>query len=143
MGSTDAGLSSQEAAQRLAAGGANELKEAKPVSAAALLAGQFKSLIIWVLIGAGVVSGILGEGVDCAAILAIVVLNAGIGFYQEFKAGKSIAALKKLTAPMASVRRDGQVVFDQRLPGGSPATFCCWRRGTWSRPTPGCSKRPR
>ena len=110
LGSTDAGLSSQEAAQRLAAGGANELKEAKPVSAAALLAGQFKSLIIWVLIGAGVVSGILGEGVDCAAILAIVVLNAGIGFYQEFKAGKSIAALKKLTAPMASVRRDGQVV---------------------------------
>ena len=109
LGSSATGLSAQEAAQRLAADGPNELKEGKRISSVQVFLGQFKSLIIWILIAAGVISGLLGERVDAIAILAIVVLNAVIGFYQEFKAEKSIAALKKLTAPQASVRRDGQV----------------------------------
>ncbi len=109
LASTSEGLSSHEAAQRLAANGPNELKEGKRISPLQIFLGQFKSLIIWILIAAGVISGVLGERVDAIAILAIVVLNAVIGFYQEFKAEKSIAALKKLTAPQASVRRDGQV----------------------------------
>ncbi len=110
LASTANGLSSQEAAQRLATNGPNELKEGKSISPVQVFLGQFKSLIIWILIAAGVISGLLGEVVDCLAILAIVVLNAVIGFYQEFKAEKSIAALKKLTAPQAKVRRDGQVI---------------------------------
>ena len=110
LASSADGLSSQEAAQRLATNGPNELKEGKPSSLLQSFLGQFKSLIIWILIAAGVISGLLGEVVDCIAILAIVVLNAVIGFYQEFKAEKSIAALKKLTAPQAKVRRDGQVI---------------------------------
>ncbi len=109
LGSAATGLSSQEAAQRLAASGPNELKEGKRISPWQIFLGQFKSLIIWILIIAGVISGVLGEVVDAIAILAIVVLNAVIGFYQEFKAEKSIAALKKMTAPHAKVRRDGQV----------------------------------
>jgi Ca2+-transporting ATPase len=111
LGSSATGLSAQEAAQRLAADGPNELKEGKPISPLQIFLGQFKSLIIWILIAAGVISGVLGEVVDAIAILAIVVLNAVIGFYQEFKAEKSIAALKKMTAPQAKVRRDGKVTL--------------------------------
>ena len=103
------GLSGAEAAQRLATNGPNELKEGKRISPLQIFLGQFKSLIIWILIVAGVISGVLGEVVDALAILAIVVLNAVIGFYQEFSAEKSIAALKKMTAPQAKVRRDGQI----------------------------------
>ena len=102
LGSAPAGLSAQEAANRLAADGPNELKEGKRISPWQIFLGQFKSLIIWILIGAGVISGALGEVVDAIAILAIVVLNAVIGFYQEFNAEKSIAALKKMTAPVRS-----------------------------------------
>ena len=111
LGSTATGLSASEAAQRLAANGPNELKEGKRISPLQIFLGQFKSLIIWILIAAGVISGVLGEVVDAIAILAIVVLNAVIGFYQEFNAEKSIAALKKMTAPQAKVRRDGQVTL--------------------------------
>jgi P-type Ca2+ transporter type 2C len=110
VASSSEGLSSSEAAQRLAANGPNELKEGKRISTLQILLGQFKSLLIWILIVAGVISGALGEVVDAIAILAIVVLNAVIGFYQEFNAEKSIAALKKMTAPQAKVRRDGKVI---------------------------------
>ena len=109
LASTSEGLASHEAAQRLATNGLNELKEGKPISPLQIFLAQFRSLIIWILIAAGIISGLLGEGVDAIAILAIVVLNAVIGFYQEFNAEKSIAALKKMTAPQAKVRRDGQV----------------------------------
>ena len=109
LGSSATGLLAAEAAQRLAANGQNELKEGKRISPLQIFLGQFKSLIIWILIAAGIISGVLGEVVDTIAILAIVVLNAVIGFYQEFNAEQSIAALKKMTAPQAKVRRDGQV----------------------------------
>ena len=109
LGSSAAGLSTQEAAQRLATGGPNELAEGERVTPLQILVGQFKSVIIWILIAAGVASAVLGEWVDAVAILAIVVLNAAIGFYQEYSAEKSIAALKKMTAPHAKVRRDGKL----------------------------------
>ena len=107
--SSATGLSVSEATHRLAADGSNELQEGKRISPLQIFLGQFKSLIIWILIVAGVISGVLGEVVDAIAILAIVVLNAGIGFYQEWHAEKSIAALKKMTAARAKVRRDGHV----------------------------------
>ena len=109
LGVTTAGLSAAEAARRLAEHGRNELTEGKAISPWTIFLGQFKNLIVWILIVAGVVSGVLGEGVDAIAILAIVVLNAVIGFYQEFSAEKSIAALRKMTAPRAKVVRDGSV----------------------------------
>ncbi|MGZ5019384.1 MAG: cation-translocating P-type ATPase, partial [Chthoniobacterales bacterium] len=109
LASSEIGLSSAEAARRLAQDGPNELREAEPISAWKIFFAQFKSLIIWILIAAAVVSGLLGEVADAVAILAIVVLNAAIGFYQEFSAEKSIAALKRMTAPRAKVRRDGMI----------------------------------
>ncbi len=78
--SASTGLSATEAAQRLEANGRNELKEGKRVSPMQIFLGQFSNLIVWILIVAGVISGVLGEGVDAIAILAIVVLNAVIGF---------------------------------------------------------------
>ena len=64
LGSSATGLSATEAAQRLAADGPNELKEGKRTSSLQIFLGQFKSLIIWILIAAGVISGVLGEVVD-------------------------------------------------------------------------------
>ena len=98
---TATGLPSAEAARRLAEHGPNELKEGKRISPLAIFLGQFKSLLVWILSVAGLVAGALGEVVDAIAILAIVALNAVIGFYQEFKAEQSIAALRKMTAPQS------------------------------------------
>ncbi len=109
LGANSAGLSAADAARRLAEHGRNELAEGKAISPWTIFLGQFKNLIVWILIVAGVISGLLGEGADAIAILAIVVLNAVIGFYQEFSAEKSIAALRRMAAPRAKVLRDGSV----------------------------------
>ena len=109
--SVPTGLTAHEAATRLAADGPNELQEGERISRWKIFLSQFKSLLIWVLIVAGIISGVMGQAVDAIAILAIVVLNAVIGFYQEFNAEKSIAALKQMTAPLAKVRREGQVTM--------------------------------
>ncbi len=102
------GLSPEEAASRLAAHGPNELQEAKGRGPLAIFLDQFKGLIIWVLVGAAVVSGFLKEWVDALAILAIVILNAVLGLVQEYKAEKGLAALKKLSAPSAKAVRGGE-----------------------------------
>ena len=107
--STATGLTTQDAAQRIETDGPNELRETKRVSMLWIFLGQFRSVIIWILIAAGVVSGALGDAVDAVAIFIVVLLNAVIGFYQEYRAEESIAALKKMTAPTAKVRRDGQI----------------------------------
>src|SRR5215471_6753652 len=78
------GLPSQEATARLQQDGPNTLRKAPTVSPLTLLVGQFRSLVIWVLIGAALVSVALGEVIDGLAIVTIVVLNAAIGFCQEY-----------------------------------------------------------
>ena len=104
------GLTQAEAARRLAECGPNELPHAPPVSALRLLLDQFTSLIVWVLIGAAIVSGLLQEWVDAIAIVAIVILNAVLGFVQEFRAERSLAALKRMAVMTARVLRDGVLV---------------------------------
>ncbi len=104
------GLTAAEAGHRLAVHGPNALTEGAPIRPLAILAGQFKSLLVGILIVAAGVSWWLGERTDAIAILAIVVLNAGIGFYQEYGAERAIAALRRMTAPRARVRRAGAIL---------------------------------
>ncbi len=101
------GLSSGEAKIRLDKFGPNQLKEKKKKTPFMMFLDQFKDFMILVLIAAGVVSGIVGEPKDTIAIIVIVVLNAIIGFVQEYRAEKAMAALKMMAAPAATVLRDG------------------------------------
>jgi Ca2+-transporting ATPase len=107
--STDAerGLSAEEAARRLAEGGPNELKEKPRPSFLVLLFNQFKNFLIVILLVAAGISVALGEYVDASVIVAIVVLNAVVGVFQESRAENALAALKKMAAPNAVVVRDG------------------------------------
>ena len=109
--STPAGLATDEAQSRLARNGPNALRETKGISPLSIFFRQFQSLLVWILIAAGFVSGFVGDTVDTVAIFAIGALNAIMGFYQEWTAERSIAALKKMTAPQAKVARDGTIVM--------------------------------
>ena len=115
-GSPDNGLATEEAARRLEHFGTNTLQEKKKQSFLFKLAGQFKDVMVLILIAAALVSGFLGEWLDAGVILAIVVINAVLGLVQEGKAEKAIEALKKMTSPQARVIRDGeQQVIDAAI----------------------------
>ena len=88
----------------------NELAEAKRASSWKLLLAQFKETLILILIAAAIISIAVGEALDSAVILAIVLASAGLGFYQEYRAEQSLALLKKLAAPAATIVRDGQTI---------------------------------
>jgi len=107
MQSSPAGLSSEEARRRFGEYGPNELKEKKKKSAFVMFLDQFRDFMILVLIAAAIISGIIGEPSDTIAIAVIVILNAVIGFIQEYRAEKAMAALKKMSAPTATVIREG------------------------------------
>lgn len=106
----ETGLSPGVAAERLATNGKNELTEGKKVSPIVLFLGQFKDFMVLVLMGATLISGLLGEYLDAITIVAIIVINAVLGFVQEFRAEKSLRALKALSAPVAKALRAGEVV---------------------------------
>ncbi len=103
------GLDAAEVNQRLARHGENRLAEKPPRSKWLLLADQFKSLLILVLVAAAVLAGSIGDLKDAVVILIVVVLNALLGFWQEHRAEATLAALKKMLSPTARVRRDGGV----------------------------------
>lgn len=110
VASTRGGLTTAEATQRLQKFGPNELARDEGDSVVLIFLRQFKSPVVWLLFGAGVLSGLLGELADAIAIGAIVVLNAVVGFIQEYKAERAVQALRSMTAPRAMVRRDNAVV---------------------------------
>jgi Ca2+-transporting ATPase len=103
------GLSSGEAEFRAKEYGPNELPEAPPERWWLKLLNQFNEVVIWILIAATILSATLGDWLEAVAILAIVILNALLGFFQEQKADKALAALKKLSSPVARVIRDGSL----------------------------------
>ncbi|MEG6584509.1 cation-translocating P-type ATPase [Dendrosporobacter sp. 1207_IL3150] len=104
------GLSSQQAADRLALHGYNQLAEKERISFLHRLLSQFKDFLVIILIAASVISAFVGEVVDSIAIIIIVLLNATLGLVQEAKAEKALAALKQMTAPSTKVIRNGQLV---------------------------------
>lgn len=103
------GLTSREADNRLETIGPNVLPEVPPPTLLSIFVRQFSSLLVWVLIGAALVSGFLQEWMDAAAIVAIVFLNALLGFVQEYRAERSLTALRKLSGTNARVTRDGMI----------------------------------
>ncbi|MEX2104906.1 MAG: HAD-IC family P-type ATPase, partial [Bacilli bacterium] len=102
------GLTEKEVIRRQKEVGPNRLTEGKKVSPFLLFLNQFQDFMVLVLLGATLISGLLGEYTDAIAIIAIVVINAVLGFVQEYRAEKSLRALKELTAPTAKVIRDGE-----------------------------------
>jgi Ca2+-transporting ATPase len=107
LNSSRQGLSTEEARNRLLRYGPNTIREAKKRTLLQMMLDQFKDFMILVLIGAAIVSGAIGEPKDTIAILVIVILNAAIGFTQEYRAEKAIEALKLMAAQIATVIRDG------------------------------------
>ena len=103
------GLNLTEVEDRLRKYGHNQLEEKEGVSPIMLFLSQFNDFIVWVLIAAAIVSGFMGEWVDALAIIAIVIINAIIGFIQEYRAEKSLAALQKMSAPFSKVLRNGEM----------------------------------
>jgi magnesium-transporting ATPase (P-type) len=101
------GLSSAQAAERLARHGPNALPEVKPRHPLARFAAQFHSVLIYFLLASALGAAILGHGIDAGAIVGVVLVNALVGFVQEGKAEKALAAMRRMIAPQASVLRDG------------------------------------
>jgi Ca2+-transporting ATPase len=103
------GLSSREAEQRIEESGANILEKKRGISAVRVFLAQFQDFMVVVLLGATLISCLMGELSDAFAISAIVLLNALLGYFQEMKAERSIEALKELNSPTSNVMRDGKV----------------------------------
>lgn len=103
------GLTDEAALKRREESGWNELQEGERISPILLFLNQFKDFMMLVLMGATLISGFLGEYLDAVTIIAIIILNGVLGFIQEFRAERSLRALKELSAPHANVLRQGVV----------------------------------
>ncbi|MBC7328211.1 calcium-transporting P-type ATPase, PMR1-type [bacterium] len=115
-----AGLSEGEAEKRLQIYGPNELKETRRRHPLLMFLSQFADFLIIVLIAAAIISLLTGEITDFAVIIAVLILNALMGFIQEYRAEKAIQALKKMATPFARVIREGKVreiPSNQLVPG--------------------------
>lgn len=107
--SSEEGLSGQEASNRLNEHGPNKLAEAKTRSGWTIFVDQFKSLIIGILAGAAVLSFFFGEWVEGIAVMIAIIVNTVIGFFSEYRAVRSMEALRRLSRTTARVRRDGEI----------------------------------
>jgi len=108
LGSSSHGLSASEASRRLADHGPNELPATAGRSALLRFLSQFNNVLIYFLLVAAVAASLLGHVVDAAVIVAVVIVNAIVGFIQEGKAEKALNAIRNMIAPSALVLRDGQ-----------------------------------
>lgn len=102
------GLTTEEAGQRLVSNGPNQLEETKKKTLAGIFFSQFKDVMVLVLLAAAVISGVIGDLADTIVILVIVVLNALLGFFQEYRAEKAMQALKQMAIAQTRVYRNGK-----------------------------------
>ncbi len=115
-----AGLSSDIAAEIMREAGPNRLKSKKKASAAKIFAGQFKDVMVMILLAATAVSAFMGEIYDAVTIIIIVIMDAVLGFIQEYRTERTLEALEKLTSPTAKVYRDGvlrEINAEEVVPG--------------------------
>ena len=120
VSSSEEGLTQENAQQHLNKYGPNRLRPMKKKGPLARFMVQFHNVLIYVLLAAGVVTAILGHGVDSGVIFGVVVINAIIGFIQEGKAEKALEAIRNMLSHQAMVKRDGQFIglpADQLVPG--------------------------
>ncbi len=120
LGTSENGLTVTEAKERLSRYGLNKLSEVEKISKIKIFIHQFRSPLIYILLIAGFVTILLQEYIDSGVIFAVVILNAVIGFIQEFKAEESVRALKKMIVSKARVVRDGRERYinsEELVPG--------------------------
>jgi magnesium-transporting ATPase (P-type) len=120
LNTSEAGLSGSEAEKRLEKYGLNKLPEEKGVSRLKIILHQFTSPLIYILIVAAIVTIFLGEYIDTGVIAAVLVLNAIIGYFQEYKAETSVRALKSMVVPKTKVLREGkekEILSEILVPG--------------------------
>ncbi len=110
IGSSEKGLTTDEAKKQYQQYGPNQIEKKKKDSALKLLWRQINNPLIWVLVGSSLVAVLLGKITDGLVVLSVVVVNTIIGFIQEFKAGKAIEALSEMVPENATVHRDGRKV---------------------------------
>ena len=103
------GLTEKEAAERLKAQGENTLGESRRTGPMRIFLGQFRDVMVMILLGATVVSVLLGEISDAVTIILIVLLNAILGFVQEYRTENTLEALRSMTSPTAKCWRDGKL----------------------------------
>lgn len=107
---TEQGIDNATASQRLAEYGKNQIEDKKKKTVLKMLLHQLTDFMILILIAAAVISGILGDVTDTVIILAIIILNAVVGFIQEYRAEKAMEALKQMAASNARVLRGGKTI---------------------------------
>ena len=103
------GLTEKEAAERLKAQGENTLGESRRTGPMRIFLGQFRDVMVMILLGATVISVLLGEISDAVSIILIVLLNAILGFVQEYRTENTLEALRSMTSPTAKCWRDGKL----------------------------------
>ena len=104
------GLSGRRAAQLLEEYGENRLESARKTSPLAIFAGQFRDALVMILLGCTLLSCLMGDAAEALAIAVIVLLNALLGFFQEYRTERTLEKLGEMAAPVAVAIRDGQPV---------------------------------
>ncbi|MBS3920031.1 MAG: HAD-IC family P-type ATPase [Deltaproteobacteria bacterium] len=120
LGTSEEGLSENEVKKRFEQYGPNKLPEGEGISRLKIILHQFTSPLIYILLVAGIVTAFLGEYIDTGVIAAVLILNAIIGYFQEYKAETSVRALKSMMVPRAKVVRGGkekEISSEELVPG--------------------------